>query len=315
MQCDRAQEFFSDYLERVLDRPMTAALEAHLAGCARCREGLAGLRETCLALEAVPEVEPPVDGAWRVMLQLREVRAAQIEAERRRSVTFVDWLRSLTPMGVAMGASMATLVIGGTLLFSGLAHERLLILPVGQGSSPRAQSTAMPTVAASYGPITSAGQQVDIQVTPATDLVDAQVQVMGGGLPIHSLSHVDIGPNRPLICPVILPPSASPAAQVLRVEVQSRALDRKYEHLVVVPVGPRQAASVTLVFANLPLEEALRRLGPSLGRPVVVDGVTEGTISLQADEQKPRDCLGDVAAQLRATLREENGVYRIAPQE
>ena len=40
MKCDRAQEFFSDYLERTLDRPMAAALESHLHDCSACREDL-----------------------------------------------------------------------------------------------------------------------------------------------------------------------------------------------------------------------------------------------------------------------------------
>jgi predicted anti-sigma-YlaC factor YlaD len=43
MQCDRAEEFFSDYMERTLDRPMTVALEAHLAACGRCRGDIEAL--------------------------------------------------------------------------------------------------------------------------------------------------------------------------------------------------------------------------------------------------------------------------------
>src|SRR5687767_11572909 len=120
MQCDRAQEFFSDYLERTLDRPMTVALEAHLAGCAGCREDIEALQATFYALESVPEVEPPRDGAWQVMAQIRKVRAEQWEAERRQAPGFLEWLRSLNPLSAAMGASLATLVIGGSLMATGL---------------------------------------------------------------------------------------------------------------------------------------------------------------------------------------------------
>ena len=71
MQCDRAPEFFSDYLERTLDRPMTVALEAHLGGCGPCRDEIETLQATFMALDALPEVEPPVNGAWEVMRRLR----------------------------------------------------------------------------------------------------------------------------------------------------------------------------------------------------------------------------------------------------
>src|SRR5579872_2686555 len=109
MHCDRAQEFFSDYLERTLDRPMTVALEAHLAGCGHCREDIEALQSTFLALDAVPEVEPPVDGAWQVLARLRQERVERFERERR-APSFLDWLRSLNPLSVGMGASLATLV-------------------------------------------------------------------------------------------------------------------------------------------------------------------------------------------------------------
>src|SRR5438045_407873 len=113
MQCERAQEFFSDYLERTLDRPMTVALESHLGNCARCREEVEVLQETLLALDAVPEVEPPWDGAWQVIRHIRAADAERLEARRPWSITFGQWLRTLNPASAAMGAGLATLIIGG----------------------------------------------------------------------------------------------------------------------------------------------------------------------------------------------------------
>jgi hypothetical protein len=61
MKCDKAQEFFSDYIESTLDRPMTVALEAHLNGCELCSADVASLRSMWTVLDKVPQVEPPAD--------------------------------------------------------------------------------------------------------------------------------------------------------------------------------------------------------------------------------------------------------------
>jgi len=181
MQCDRAQEFLSDYLERTLDRPMTVALEAHLASCAGCREDVEALQATFSALEVVPEVEPPRDGAWQVMMKLREARAVQSEAERRRVPTFMDWLRTLNPMSAAMGASLATLIIGGGLMVvPGL--ERLLIVGPGPVLPPAAapRPDAAPALTVSYGAVKPDGREIDLQLLPSSDIPDAEVRVTAG---------------------------------------------------------------------------------------------------------------------------------------
>ncbi len=78
MQCDRAQELFSDYLEATLDGSIRAGLESHIGQCHPCHEELGALRETLDALSALPEVTPPADAAWKVMCRLQEVRLAII---------------------------------------------------------------------------------------------------------------------------------------------------------------------------------------------------------------------------------------------
>jgi hypothetical protein len=107
MKCEHAQEFFSDYVEKSLDKPTEVTLEAHLTACAGCRRDLEGLQQTWQALNAVPAVEPPTDFAWRVVCRLQQERLEQLEAQRKRPNPFVAWLHSLTP-GSAFG--YATLV-------------------------------------------------------------------------------------------------------------------------------------------------------------------------------------------------------------
>ena len=45
MKCDKAQEFFSDYIENALDQPMVVALETHLNGCEACSADVSSLRD------------------------------------------------------------------------------------------------------------------------------------------------------------------------------------------------------------------------------------------------------------------------------
>jgi hypothetical protein len=115
MKCEHAQEFFSEYIEKSLDKPSGVALEAHLTACGGCRRELEGLQQTWGALNAVPAVEPPADLAWRVMCQLQEEKLQRLEAEeaRKRKNPFLGWLQALTP-GAAFGyATLVALLILG----------------------------------------------------------------------------------------------------------------------------------------------------------------------------------------------------------
>jgi hypothetical protein len=123
MKCEHAQEFFSEYVEKSLDKPSGVALEAHLTACAACRRDLEGLRQTWGALNAMPAVEPPKDLAWRVMVQLQQERLERLEAERKRTNPLVGWLQALTP-GAAFG--YAVLV---ALLFVAIAFPLRPLIP------------------------------------------------------------------------------------------------------------------------------------------------------------------------------------------
>lgn len=311
MHCDRAQEFFSDYLERTLDRPMTAALEGHLSSCLLCREELEALQDTVLALDSVPEVTPPADGAWDVMRRLRNARAEQLETERRKAPTFLEWLRSLSPLSVGMGASLATLIIGGTLLFAGLGNTQMKIIPV-PGSAGAAKVPDAPAVQVAYGQVTPAGQQqVLIGLTPVVDLPDAQVRLEGASLPLNWEAKGSLARARRVDLPPVELSRMSPA-EAVRLTVDCPTLHKQYRYLLVVPLGQRKADPVTVFANNLPLEEGLRRVAPYLSRPVVVDGSLDGAVNLSYGEVPARRCLDDLAGQVNATVSEDGtGIYRV----
>lgn len=310
MHCDRAQEFFSDYLERTLDRPMTAALEEHLSACLLCREELEALQDTVLALDSVPEVTPPADGAWDVMRRLRNARAEQLEAERRKAPTFIEWLRSLSPLSVGMGASLATLIIGGTILLTSPYYTGM------GGFGPlRPQAIAVPDVPAvqvAYGQVTQSGQQqVLIGLTPVIDLPDAQVRLEGASLPLNWEAKGSLARARRVDLPPVELSRAS-AAEAVRLTVDCPTLHKQYRYLLVVPLGERKADPVTVFANNLPLEEGLRRVAPYLSRPVVVDGSLDGAVNLSYGEVTARRCLDDLASQVNAKVSEDGtGVYRV----
>ncbi len=59
--CDQFDAALSDYLEGTLDPAARAALEAHAAGCDRCRALLADVSAITTAAAALPDLEPTRD--------------------------------------------------------------------------------------------------------------------------------------------------------------------------------------------------------------------------------------------------------------
>jgi hypothetical protein len=110
MKCDKAQEFFSDYIESTLDRPMTVALESHLSGCETCTADVASLRGLFTVLDKVPQVEPPADFVWRTTTRLQNETLNRREAEQAKPL---PWWKRLTPVQSFSYAGIAALLIIG----------------------------------------------------------------------------------------------------------------------------------------------------------------------------------------------------------
>ena len=319
MQCERAQEFFSDYLERTLDRPMTVSLESHLAGCSFCREEMESLRDVVLSMEVAPRIEAPADGAWEVLCRLHRHQAEQWEQERRRGPGILQWLRNLSPASAAMVGGLATLVIGGTLWVGQYPpHVILSILPwVHKPPKVVVPAPAVkietPSLLVAYGPLTAGGRQITLQIHPSTNLPDAHVTVAGGNLPMKWEGNGAIRPDKPQdLLNTNIPVGSGPVAY--RVTVDSQSIGKQFRYLVVVPVGELKERPVTLAFPPQSLEASLLQLAPSLDRPVVVDASVEGNVQLQAEERSAPACLDDLARQLRAQVTQDSGVYRMSPQ-
>jgi hypothetical protein len=311
MQCDRAQEFFSDYLEHTLDRPMTVAIESHLAGCVNCREEVEVLQSTFLALDSLPEVEPPADGAWQVMMAIRQQRAAQYEAERRKAPSFLEWLRTLNPMGVAMGASLATLAIGGSLFVTGIPHDKLGFDFVKPTPVVPVVGKSAPQVLVTYGPASGQSQTLEVRFTPSVTLTDGEVRLTGEALSAPQAAKGTIAAGMPVVFNLQMPSNAG--AQVLKVTAQGQGTARPYESTIVVPFAARSTEPMTLVLTDQPMVDALRRVASSLGHPIVVDGVVPAAVTLQAADMPAARVLEELAVQAQFTVHDEGGVYRLSP--
>jgi hypothetical protein len=101
MNCHRAGDLLSPYVEAELSPARAAELEAHVAGCARCRTELADLRRAAGALRTPPPLVQPVG-------LLAEFRS-RLETPSRRPHPF---FRPPTLWLVPAGAIAAGLLIG-----------------------------------------------------------------------------------------------------------------------------------------------------------------------------------------------------------
>ncbi len=104
MKCEEVQSHFSDYLEKTADGPRTKGIENHLTGCPICREEFSGLVQCRELIAALPEVEPPLGFATRVMANV---------AEAGRTTSF--WMRLFVPLKIKLPLEATAVVLVGLL--------------------------------------------------------------------------------------------------------------------------------------------------------------------------------------------------------
>jgi hypothetical protein len=96
----------SDYLDDELTPPERAALEAHLAGCARCSETLAELREVVARAATLP-ARPPAADSWPA------IDARLVPPARRFSFTMPQLVAAGLALMVMSGSAVWVLQHGG----------------------------------------------------------------------------------------------------------------------------------------------------------------------------------------------------------
>ncbi|MDQ1032848.1 hypothetical protein QF035_010430 [Streptomyces umbrinus] len=142
-------ELLGAYVLGVLATDERSTLEEHTAECEECRMELTALQEMEAALGEVPPEAflegPPEDGDLLLQRTLRQVRAEQASAWRRRSLA----------VGLGAAASAAILFLGGY---------------AAGGNDPGSVTAAPPSTSPSAPPSTpSSPPQEGIRVAAATD--------------------------------------------------------------------------------------------------------------------------------------------------
>jgi hypothetical protein len=131
MDCQRAEELFSDHLEGTLHEILRRELDAHLASCPRCTGLREALGEVVEALRAFPEMAPGPALATRAAQAALAVAHRPIEVRPAFSVP--QWVQ-------AAAAGFALISLGAMLMLVGpekptRAAQRLVGETVHAGSS------------------------------------------------------------------------------------------------------------------------------------------------------------------------------------
>ena len=128
MQCNQAQELFSDHVAGHLDRALNVSLENHLGSCETCRAEILGLRRVWSSLEALPSVEPPAFFHENLMhrISMEQDRVAEAALSRRAGW---NWRTLFLPRSpVFAGAALLALALFG---MGGLHVQHASLDPLG----------------------------------------------------------------------------------------------------------------------------------------------------------------------------------------
>lgn len=139
MNCERAEEELSAFLDDALDSQLHSEIQAHLDGSARCRAELDDFRRFDRLIAELPRVEPPAELRARIFAS-EEYRALLAELDREPVAVSTGrhrappaWARIALP-----AAAVVLLALGGALL---ALHPSA---PAGQTSGPGTSTIGNP---------------------------------------------------------------------------------------------------------------------------------------------------------------------------
>ena len=302
MKCDKAQEFFSDYIESTLDRPMTVALETHLSGCEVCSTDVADLRSMWTVLDKVPAVEPPADFVWRTTTRLQNELLNRREAERAKPL---PWWKRLTPVQSFSYASIAALLVVG--------------LTIGVHNTVGTQ----PWDVFNLFHRGSAGVQTQVQVAPVVTApsFDAEVPGMGGSPATVTITSTSATPNAEVAVAYL---TASNGKLVGRPQVWGRrsAWAAGENWTIAISNGAARAVEVTVFSGNSQVAQkrlilppagnaqpvtalqnadpyfALQQVAGRTGQAILIDTGLTNPVTIDLTSVAPQQALGQALTQI-----------------
>jgi len=283
MKCDKAQEFFSDYIENTLDRPMTVALESHLTGCESCAADVANLRSMWTVLDKVPQVEPPADFVWKTTTRLQNEFLNRQEAQQAKSL---PWWKRLTPIQSFSYAGIAALLIIGIAVPS--------VIPANTWGIKWPFSAQQASSSAARFDVQFTGQGAATVTVVATSTLP-NARVWTGYLTPFEGSLV--GNTRPRTTPQTLSANQSiaipvPAGGDQAMKIQLISDDGRFEKVLLLPGAPVATAPLT----NGDAYFAFQQIAARTGQPMLVDGGL-GRVSVDLQSLAPQQALQQILAQ------------------
>jgi putative zinc finger protein len=299
MKCDKAQEFFSDYIESTLDEPMVVALETHLNGCEVCSADVADLRSMFTVLDKVPPVEPPADFVWRTTTRLQNELLNRREAERAKPL---PWWKRMTPVAAFSYVGVAALLaIGVAFPVSNKLNSGTwgINWPFGAHTSV---SPAVPTTVVSAPQFSARvpgpdGAAAEVTVTATSDMPYASAAVallmpsgqslVGRPLPVRNPLTVSAGQSFSL-------PIQMGGVFAARVSVFS--MGKTFAKVLILPGAPAVAGTIQTDDPYFVLEQVAARTGQAM----LVDADLKAPITLDLQNASPQQALKSVLSQLEA---------------
>ena len=107
MNCLKAEEQFSAYVEDELDYPAIKAFERHIAGCESCHHEFTLFRESINLLHQLPPIEPSAHFDAALRMRLANTQAKPISPLWRRAFRAVP----IRPVWALSGFAMIVLVV------------------------------------------------------------------------------------------------------------------------------------------------------------------------------------------------------------
>ncbi len=191
MQCQFAQELFSDHISDALDRAQKVSLDNHLAACADCREQVAGLRDVFTLLDAAPTVEPPKFFHENIMDRIATEAAKEQEVKQAVKSAGFNWRSLFGKPALALGAAGVVVILG---FFGASQTQRGSLNPFASGAgkaAPQAPLTLQKSQAVWVaGGVNGGSVTVTLRANPfaggASNLVNFQVMQAGSATPLKS---------------------------------------------------------------------------------------------------------------------------------
>jgi hypothetical protein len=73
MNCEEVSKHLTEYLDKTLDTAMTTRVATHVISCALCRAESSELADCVRQVASLPEIDPPLGFAQRVMAHVRDI--------------------------------------------------------------------------------------------------------------------------------------------------------------------------------------------------------------------------------------------------